>query len=143
MSELPLPIAAWLIEGGRIYGERVCSSDESADLALESRKDGSIKSPLVRLSDAQAAIAAVEAERDRAISEADALLENVAALEAECAELREHATLYRWLRTQNWYSSNLFVVAGGKSRVQLGTDCPSLDRLDDAIRAAMEGQEHG
>jgi len=51
------------------------------------------------------------------------------------------AARYRWLRAQDWESGDLFVVAGGHRRVKLGTDCPSLFRLDEAIDAAMEGQE--
>lgn len=51
----------------------------------------------------------------------------------------EDAALYRWLRAQNWNESTLFVVAGGRSAVRLGTDCPSGERLDEAIRAARSG----
>ncbi len=47
------------------------------------------------------------------------------------------ARRYRWLRKQQWDTASLFVIAGSKSLVRLGTDCPSLDRLDAAIDAAM------
>ncbi len=47
------------------------------------------------------------------------------------------AKRYRWLRGQKWERANLFVVAGSKSQVRLGTDCPSDERLDVAIDAAM------
>ena len=51
------------------------------------------------------------------------------------------AERYRWLREQQWNTASLFVVAGSKDRVRLGTDCPSLDRLDEAIDAAIKQQE--
>ena len=52
------------------------------------------------------------------------------------------ALRYRHLREQQWNTASLFVVAGSKDSVRLGTDCPSLARLDEAvdeaIRAAMQ-----
>lgn len=51
------------------------------------------------------------------------------------------AERYRWLRAQQWDVANLFVIAGSKSQVRLGTDCPSLDRLDEAIDAQMSGEK--
>ncbi|MDR3386855.1 MAG: hypothetical protein P4L92_07360 [Rudaea sp.] len=47
------------------------------------------------------------------------------------------AARYRWLRQQHWSEAEMFVVAGSKSRVQLGTDCPSLVRLDEAVDAEL------
>ncbi|MFL9899030.1 hypothetical protein PQR71_12850 [Paraburkholderia fungorum] len=47
------------------------------------------------------------------------------------------AARYRWLRRQHWNEAEMFVVAGSKSQVRVGTDCPSLVRLDDAIDAAL------
>ena len=58
------------------------------------------------------------------------------------ADLERDAARYRWLRTQEWNTSRLFVVAGGKSAVRLGTDCPSLFRLDEAIDAALASSAH-
>lgn len=52
------------------------------------------------------------------------------------------AQRYRWLRGQKWERADLFVIAGSKSHVRLGTDCPCDDRLDAAIDAAM-AQEGG
>lgn len=43
------------------------------------------------------------------------------------------AKRYRCLRELHWFDSNLFVVAGGKSGIRLGVDCPSHDRLDSAV----------
>lgn len=50
------------------------------------------------------------------------------------------AERYRWLRAQHWNDSLLAVVADPKDAVKLGHDCPSLDRLDAAIDAAMLAQ---
>lgn len=61
-------------------------------------------------------------------------------LRRENAELRKDAERYQWLRNQHWNESTLFVVAGGWSVVALGVDCPSGERLDAAIDAAMEGR---
>lgn len=49
------------------------------------------------------------------------------------------AERYRWLRSQWWNDSSLFVVAGSKSHIRLGSDCPNHERLDAAIDAAMKG----
>lgn len=56
--------------------------------------------------------------------------------------MAEDSARYRWLRKQYWHESSLFVVAGGKCRIQLGTDCPADERLDAAIDAAL-AQRHG
>jgi hypothetical protein len=50
------------------------------------------------------------------------------------------AKRYRWLREQNWNDGLLAVVADPKDAVKLGYDCPSLDRLDAEIDAAMLAQ---
>lgn len=47
------------------------------------------------------------------------------------------AERYRWLRKRHWNESNLFVVACHHSDVRLGTDCPSDERLDETIDAAI------
>lgn len=47
------------------------------------------------------------------------------------------AERYRWLRAQHWGTSPLAVVVDPKDSVKLGRDCPSKDRLDKAIDAAM------
>ena len=47
-----------------------------------------------------------------------------------------HAENYQWLREQQWDTSSLFVVCGPKENVRIGTYCPSLERLDDAIAKA-------
>lgn len=57
---------------------------------------------------------------------------------SEYEKLKLDAERYRWLREQSWVNSNLIVVFGGKDRLKLGTDCPSLMRLDQAIDQAKE-----
>lgn len=52
-------------------------------------------------------------------------------------ELGRDAARYRWLRRQNWNEAELCVVAQPAQAVKLGHDCPSLDRLDVAIDAAI------
>jgi hypothetical protein len=68
---------------------------------------------------------------------ADAI-ERETALRAEVEALRKDAERYRWLREQNWNSSPICAVMRPKDAVKLGHDCPSLDRLDDAIDDAIE-----
>ena len=77
---------------------------------------------LVRLSDAQASLLAKE---------------------AECEALRVKAARYDWLREQHWIDSTLCVVRTPKKNIVLGADCPSLERLDDAIDAARAAAEQG
>ncbi|OXJ16301.1 hypothetical protein [Burkholderia sp. HI2500] len=72
---------------------------------------------------------------------ADLLRENVPS-ETPTDNDEIDAERYRWLRKQYWHESSLFVVAGSKSRIQLGTDCPADDRLDAAIDAARAGEGH-
>lgn len=52
--------------------------------------------------------------------------------------MRKDAARYRWLRSQHWNGSPLCVVVNPKAAVRLGRDCPSLDRLDEAIDEAMK-----
>jgi hypothetical protein len=50
---------------------------------------------------------------------------------------KRDAERYRWLREQFWNESELCLVRYPKDAVKLGYDCPSLDRLDYAIDAAI------
>lgn len=49
----------------------------------------------------------------------------------------EDAERYRWLREQQWNEADMAVVCHPKKSVKLGFDCPSGQRLDDAIDAAL------
>jgi hypothetical protein len=58
---------------------------------------------------------------------------------AELAALKGDAERYRWLRKQSWTQRGLFVVsANGADVVRLGTNCPSGDLLDAAIKQARK-----
>ena len=54
----------------------------------------------------------------------------------------QDAARYQFLRSNNWNESAIFVVAGSKECVRLGTDCPSRERLDEAIDNAIATQGH-
>ena len=54
-------------------------------------------------------------------------------------QYKADAERYRWLRTQTWNTARICVVTTPKESVRLGYDCPSTDRLDAAIDAAMAG----
>lgn len=81
-----------------------------------------------------------QVERDLAIAHDRQPYPTAAAYEAVCVALRktqEDAARYRWLRSQDWDTSQLFVVKQ-PTEIRLGTDCPSRDRLDAAIDAAIK-----
>lgn len=60
-----------------------------------------------------------------------------AGLKAEVEALRKDAERYRWLRIADWWRSPMCVIRNSKDQAKLGSDCPSSDRLDAAIDAAM------
>lgn len=60
-------------------------------------------------------------------------------LKAEIVALRKDAELYRALRSMNWHSSPLAVVRDPKVAIKPGHDCPSGDRLDEAILEVIAG----
>lgn len=51
------------------------------------------------------------------------------------------AERYRWLRMANWWDSPLCVVRNPKEQAKPGTDCPSMNRLDEAVDKAMQEQK--
>jgi len=59
---------------------------------------------------------------------------------AEPTPDEQDAERYRWLRSQHWNTGLLAVVADPKAAIKLGYDCPSLDRLDEAIDAAIAAE---
>lgn len=61
--------------------------------------------------------------------------------EKRLQELERDAARYRWLRRQGWNEAELCAVAWPAQAVKLGHDCPSLDRLDTAIDAAIAKEE--
>lgn len=71
-------------------------------------------------------------------AEAQALVDR---LTAERDAALADANRYRWLRDQDWFDGPLCVLRDPKktltSGAGLGADCPSRDRLDSAIDAAL------
>lgn len=63
------------------------------------------------------------------------------ALLAERDALVKDAERYRWLRMADWWNSQLCVIRDPKQQAKPGTDCPSRDRLDEAIDAALQGAQ--
>ncbi len=62
------------------------------------------------------------------------------AIIAERDAAQKDAERYRWLRMADWWDSPLCVIRDPKQQAKPGTDCPSRDRLDEAIDAAMQGE---
>jgi hypothetical protein len=67
----------------------------------------------------------------------------IRALLQERDALMADAERYRWLREQHWNDADMAVVCHPRSSVKLGFDCPSRDRLDDAIDAARSKRKEG
>jgi hypothetical protein len=107
-------------------------------------KAGSECSEMVYASDYDALLA----ERDRLREDRDsqqrvciAEMEKVNQLRAEAEALKKDAERYRWLRMADWWNSPLCVIRDPKQQAKPGTDCPSRDRLDEAIDAAQQGAQ--
>jgi len=81
-----------------------------------------------------AAVLSLLDQCDKAEAERDAAF-------AELESCRKDAERYRWLRTADWWSSPLCVIRDPKQQAKPGTDCPSRDRLDSAIDAAMSHEQ--
>ena len=62
-------------------------------------------------------------------------------VEPDLDAMRKDAERYRWLRSQHWNESGMVVACHPKKSVKLGFDCPSGERLDHAIDAAMSKGE--
>ena len=50
---------------------------------------------------------------------------------------------YHWIRQQNWCDSDMCVVTKPRDNLKLGSYCPSLEFLDDAIDAAIASIQEG
>jgi post-segregation antitoxin (ccd killing protein) len=61
-----------------------------------------------------------------------------AALDASVNQrYQQDAKRYQWLRDQHWSNSDVIVVKNDNNQVTLGTECPSRERLDELIDAAI------
>jgi hypothetical protein len=93
----------------------------------------------------------VKSERKRVLAvqaaELALLKSNLLQKERELAEVRKDAGRYRFLRGCDWFSSPLCVLSEPKkavdTRLMLGADFPSRERLDAAIDAAMSNPNKG
>lgn len=78
-----------------------------------------------------------------AANEIERKFKQVAALIELADMLRLDAARYRWLRERDWFVGPLCIVRDPQIVLQqpymLGRDCPSRERLDAAIDAAMRG----
>jgi len=64
-----------------------------------------------------------------------------AELKAENEALRKNADRYQWLRLADWWRSPICVIRNPKEQAKLGSDCPTGERLDIAVDAAMSKGE--
>ena len=62
----------------------------------------------------------------------------ISRLKFKMESIQKDADRYMWLRNQHWNDSIMCVVIDPKKNVKLGSDCPTLIRLDDAIDEAMK-----
>ena len=66
------------------------------------------------------------------------------ARQAKIDALQKDAERYRYLRSRHWNEGGLYVIYNPLCKVQLlGLDCPSDERLDGAIDAAMAKSKQG
>lgn len=73
-----------------------------------------------------------------------AVLDERDQLKAENEALRKDAERYRWIRTADWWRSPVCAISNPKEQAKLGSDCPSGERLDAQIDAAMAKEaSHG
>ena len=55
--------------------------------------------------------------------------------------LLKDAERYRWLQLADWWRSPVCVIRNPKEQAKLGSDCPSGERLDEAVDDAMGNGE--
>lgn len=70
-----------------------------------------------------------------------AVLDERDQLKAENEALRKDAERYQWLRLADWWRSPICVIRNPKEQAKLGSDCPTGERLDSAVDAAMGNGE--
>lgn len=62
-------------------------------------------------------------------------------LEETIKDLQLAAARYNFLREQQWNTSPIAVVKYPKDNVKLGSDCPSMERLDEIIDVYMKREK--
>ena len=122
--------------------------DKPEDLQLELVVRGKSRPELAELTaiatfwekSSPGAVLGLIAESERLERNRDMWKAQVERQAQEMTALRQDAERYRWLRSQHWNESDMAVVCHPKTSVKLGFDCPSGERLDDAIDVAMNEQ---
>lgn len=59
-------------------------------------------------------------------------------LEKKIKDLQLAADRYNFLREQHWDTSPIAVVKYPKANIKLGSDCPSMERLDEIIDVCIK-----
>lgn len=62
-------------------------------------------------------------------------------LEETIKDLQLAADRYNFLREQQWNTGPIAVVKYPKDNVKLGSDCPSMERLDEIIDVCMKREK--
>lgn len=89
----------------------------------------------IRITELQAQLAGAEAE-------ITAIKQGLHRASFDNESLKKDAERYQWLRSQHCDKSYICVVSLPKSSVRLGSECPSLKRLDEIIDASIaEGKQ--
>ncbi|MGY2162166.1 hypothetical protein HX799_07535 [Pseudomonas tolaasii] len=128
---------------GEWRGQCDCNAAKLIDAASEREQlkaeNEQLKSDCRRLrSDITAWRLTVDAERqsrDAYKSELERL--TGPAFAEELTALRKDAERYQWLRMADWWQSPICAIQNPKEQAKLGSDCPSGERLDEAVDAAM------
>ena len=76
-------------------------------------------------------------ERDQLKAEVDSLTREADRQYTTIEAYRKDAERYQWLREADWWRSPVCVIRNPKEQAKLGSDCPSGERLDEAVDAAM------
>lgn len=133
-----LPVVAYLVEGGETYRDRAFTTRPGADQSVADRSDNAAVSDLVRLSDAQARIAELQAQVEQLRTEAKVASDRIQELgrftkaqRGEIEGLRADAQRY-----------NAFFDAGLPITF-LGQPYYTKADLDEAIDSARAGREGG
>lgn len=72
------------------------------------------------------------------IADNEALRRQLETTQRGAGELAKNAERYEWLRAQHWDSSAICCVVDPKLCTKLGSYCPSLELLDQAVDAGLK-----
>lgn len=137
---LPLPAMECL--GGGENWSAYGHSDEAMLAYAEARAKVAVSAAIKKFR-AELPKLLEETYMEGAMASKAALEMAVEMLGEKVVQLEVNDRRYRWLRERQWNTASLFVIAGGKSAVRLGTDCPFRDRLDAMIDAEIAAEKGG